>query len=312
MASKLNSETATQKILKISVTLLTCFVIIQLFVGFLTRSQTIIADGISGSTGVITTFISLIIVKFIARKNAEKYPYGKETLESFIGIVNYVLMLIIVVIIIADNVQVILAGGNDEVHVISVILFGILSTIFNIGVFKYLKELGKDSLTPIVEAELVGWQFSVIISIGVVVGFSLSWIMDLTPFSVYTSYVDPVLAVFLMLCFATTPLFEIKNCLKELMQATPSDEIIVIVTKKIEEIDQDYDFINKVLRLGKSGGEIRIEVDYVIKKESVLDSIDEQDQLRSQLTNKFLELPYGKWVNINFTSDPKWTKHTLV
>ena len=311
MTNIMASKNIAQKILKISITLLTIFVIIQLSVGFLTRSQTVIADGISGLTGVITTFFSLAIIKFISKSDTKKYPFGKEGLEPFVGIVNYILMLFIVVIIILENIQLVMSGGNDSVYIIPVILFGFFSAIFNIFVYRYLKSLAKGNLTPITEAELVGWQFSVVIAIGVVIGFSFSWILSMTPLSAYTPYVDPILAIILMLVFATNPLFEIKNCLKELMQASPSEEIITTITNKIKKIDHDYDFVYRVLNVGKMGSKIRIEVNYLIKTDSMLSIIHEQDQLRNQIAEIFVELPYEKWVNINFTSDTKWIEHVL-
>jgi predicted Co/Zn/Cd cation transporter (cation efflux family) len=308
MTKEMNSEAVTLKILKVSSSLLAAFTIVTIIVGLLASAQTILAEGISGLSAVITTLISIAVVKFIAKRNARKYPFGKEGLEPLIGIVNYCLMIFICVAIIADAVQMILAGGNHEIHVIPSILFGFFYVIFNMGGYGYLKSQMKDHATAIAELELVGWKFSVFTGIGMAVGFSLSWVLDMTPLSVFTPYIDPIMSIILMLLFVSTPLFEMKNCIKELMQARPSEEITSLIAATVKKINYGYVFSDKVLRLGKVGSKIRIEIDYVIEKGSTLDSISEQDRLRSQLTQAFAELPYGKWINVNFTSDIKWTE----
>lgn len=305
----MNSETVAQKILKISIAVSIGFLTIQLIVAFLTRSQMLLADGISASIGTIATCFTLGILKFIAKRDDKRYPFGKETLEPFIGIINYIILSVIIVIIIIDNVQMVRAGGNDSVYVTAVILFGIFAVIFNIGGYKYLKSLAKDHLTPTIEVVLVGWKFSAIVAVGIVLGFSFSWALDMTGFSDFTPYIDPILAIVFMSIFAWTPIIEIRNCMRELMQARPSSEVITTVTGEIEKIDQDYDFSDKFLRLGKVGSKIMIEIDYVIEKNSKLDCISEQDQLRSRLSQGLVELPYKKWLNINFTSDVKWADH---
>ncbi|MCL1882563.1 MAG: cation diffusion facilitator family transporter [Defluviitaleaceae bacterium] len=305
----MTSTIATQKLVKISLVVSTGFLIFQLIIGLLANSQAILADGISTLIGTIVACFNLALLSFIGKRNTKKYPFGKETLEPFIGIANQILMFIIAVTIIIDNVQVIIAGGNDEVHITAVILFGVLSTVFNFFGYRYFKKQAKRYPTPTAKVLVVGWQFSTIVGIGLVVGFSASWILNMTTVSPFTVYIDPALAIMLMLIFAISPITEMKKCFMELMQAVPSEETVNIITQKVEEVNQEYDFIEKIMRLGKVGGKIIIEIDYVIDKDSRLNCVSEQDKLRISLTQTFAELDYGKWVNINFTGDIILTEH---
>jgi len=304
-------DSVERKVLKNSFSFLVAQAIITIVVGFLVSAQTILAEGISSLVALITTSISIFIVKFISKRNEKKYPFGKESLEPFVGVINYCLMLFICIMVIIDAIQVIASGGNDEIHITSSILFGVFYVMFTSAIYIYLKSLIKSHTTPISELEVVGWKFSIFTSIGMVLGFSLSWVLNLIGLYTLTAYVDPILAIILMLVFASTPILELKSSMLELMQARPSEEITDTITRAIENADRDYDFVDKVLRFGKIGNLLRIEIDYVIEKSSGLDSIAEQDKLRKVLTQACDDLFYEKWINIGFTSEVYQTKHML-
>ena len=305
------TETLTQKMLAINVAIVVTYAIIAVATGIMVSSQTILAEGISNLGSAPIAILNLFVIKFIAKRNAKKYPFGKETLEPFVGIPNNCFLLLICITIIVNSVQMLLAGGNDEIQVLSSILFGVFSVVFNACVYAYFKSLAKKNPSPLVMATVIAWKFSVMVGIGIVLGFSLSWVLSLTPFGEITPYIDPALAIVLMLVFASSPIVGIRDCMRELMQTTPPDDVSNAIAEKIEQINIDYYFSNTVLRLGKVGNKVIVEADYVIKEDSQLGSLLEQDRLRSRFAQAFAELPYKIWLNVNFTSETKWTEHIL-
>ena len=307
----MNTHNATQKMLTINVALTLAYSIIAAITGIMVASQTILAEGISNLGAVPLAVLNIFVVKFIAKQNVRKYPFGKDTLEPFVGIPSNCFLLVICVMIIVNSVQMLLAGGNDEVQVTSSILFGIFSFVYNTGVYRYYKSLAKNNPSPIVTVTLVAWKFSATVGLGIVLGFSLSWILSLTPLNALTSYIDPALAVILMLVFASSPILGIRDCIKELMQTSLPNDMASDITERIEKINDDYDFSDRVLRLAKVGSKIIVEVDYVLKENSQLDSVSEQDRLRGRFAQAFTELPYKIWMNVNFTNEAKWTEHII-
>jgi len=308
----MNTENSTQKMLTINVALTFAYSIIAVITGIMVASQTILAEGISNLGAVPLALLNIIVVKFIAKQNAGRYPFGKDTLEPFVGIPSNCFLLVICITIIVNSVQMLLAGGNDEVRVTSSILFGVFSFVYNTGVYRYYKSLAKDNPSPIVIVTLVAWKFSATVGLGIVLGFGLSWVLSLTPLNALTAYIDPALAVILMLVFASSPIVGIRDCVKELMQTNLPNDMAGDITERIERINNDYDFSDRVLRLAKVGSKIIVEVDYVLKENSQLDSVSEQDLLRGRFAQAFAELPYKIWMNVNFTSEAKWTEHVII
>ena len=304
-------NTLTQKMLTINVAIVLTYSIIALVTGVLVSSQTILAEGISNLGAAPIAILNILIIKFIDKRNVKKYPFGKETLEPFVGIPNNIFLLLVSVMIIINSMQMIFSGGNEEIQLTSSILFGIFSIIFNTCVFTYFKSLSKKNPSPLVMATVLACKFSVMVGIGIVLGFSITWVLQLTPLSGITPFIDPALAITLMMIFALSPILGIRDCMKELMQTSPPDDIANVIVERIEKINSDYDFCDKVLRLGKVGNKVIVEIDYVLEDGSSLDSVSVQDQLRSSLAKAFSELDYKIWLNVNFTSDITWTEHIL-
>ena len=306
------TEALTQRMLTINVAIVFVYSIIALVTGILVSSQTILAEGISNLGAAPIAILNILVIKFIDKRNTKKYPFGKETLEPFVGIPNNIFLLLVAVMIILNSVQMLFTGGNKEIQLTSSILFGCFSIVYNVCVFTYFKTLAKKNPSPLVMATVLAWKFSVMVGIGIVLGFSLTWLLNLTPLRLITPYIDPALAIALMLLFALSPIFGLRDCMRELMQTNPPDDIIDELTVRIEKINADFNVTDMILRLGKVGNKVIVEIDYVVSEDSPLDSLSEQDHLRSRFAQAFSELDYKIWLNISFTADIRWTEHILV
>ena len=307
MTSRNNFDIINKKVLKSSVLLTIAYTIMALIIGFLTSSQVILFDGIFNLTGVALTYLSIFAMKFINKRDSWNYPFGKETFEPFIAITQYFIILYICITTITAAARVIIDGGH-VVNVVSGILYGLIATGFNIAAYMYLKFLTKNHLTPIAQVEIDQWKFSCLLSIGILIGFSISWILGKTALAAYSSYADPALTILITLIFGKTAILAIKGCVRELLMAKPSEEIVEIINKKLEIVNGSFGLFNHVLRLGKVGGKLIIEIGYVIEKGSKMDAIQMQDTLRKELTQQLEDIPYEKWVNVTFTGDIKWAE----
>ena len=308
---KTHIEKTTQKALLLNISFVATHSLIALIVAFGVSSQTILAEGITDLGAIPLAVLNIIIIKFIDKKDTKKYPFGKETLEPFVGIPNNAFLLVLSILIIIDNVQMIFAGGNHEIHLPSSIMFGAFSVIYNGIIYHYFKSVSKKNPSPIVIATLIAWKLSFMVGISIILGFSVTWALSMSPISKIAPFIDPILAIILMVFFALSPITGIRDCMRELMQTKPAEDITNAITEKIEYIIDEYEILDSALRLGKVGNKVIVEIDYVIKEDTRLDSLVEQDLLRNSLAQIFTELDYKIWLNVSFTSDKKWTEHIL-
>jgi len=307
MTPQSNFNEINNTVLKRSVLFIIAYTVMALIVGFLTSSQVILFDGIFNLAGVALTYLSIFAIKFINKRDSWNYPFGKETFEPFIAVTQYFIILYICITTVISAVRVILDGGH-AVNIIYGVLYGFLTAVFSIAVYIYLKSITKNRLTAITQVELDQWRFGCLLSIGILIGFSISWILDKSVLAKYSYYADPALTILMTLIFGKTAIFAIRGCVRELLMAKPADEIVESINKKLEAVNSDYGLSDHVLRLGKIGGKLIIEIGYVIEKNSKMDSIQMQDRLRKELVEQLAVIPYEKWINITFTGDIRWAE----
>jgi len=84
---------------------------------------------------------------------------------------------------------------SRSIDIISGILYGVFTAIFNLSVFIYLKILTKHRLTLIKEGELVQWKFGYLLSARILSGLSAAWLLEKMPFII----IDPVMTVIITL-----------------------------------------------------------------------------------------------------------------
>ena len=303
-------EAVNQKAVKTSIICGFIIATIGITVGSILSSQVILFSAITSLIGSIITFIPLAILKFIKKRELHKYPFGKETLEPFIATTQYFPLFIICIYNIFTAIQVIMNGGNT-VSVTSGTLYGFFITVLKVGVCIFLTHLTKRKSSAIAEAEVMGWKFESAIGTGILLGFGIAWLLNTLSFVAAIPYVDPILTLIISLILIAVTLIAFMDCIKELMQARPPEAIASDITDKIEKADKGFECSDKVVRLGKVGSKIIIEIDYVIQSGSKLDSVLEQDQLRHHFTGIFSELPYRIWLNISFTNDMRLTEHII-
>ena len=294
------SEVVNGKVLRGSAIFTCVFTIVALTVGFLTSSQVILFDGVFNLVGLALTYLSIVSLRFISKRDELNYPFGKATFEPFIAIVQYCIILYICITNIATAIQVIISGGH-AISIASGILYGVFSVAFNVSVYVYLRHLTKHQTSAIAEVEIDQWKFSCLLGIGILVGFGVSFGFGSIGLTGFTPYVDPILTVIITLLFGRTAFLAMKGCVRELLLAAPGDDVRDVITDKIAGIDYEYDFLDKVLRLGKVGNKLIVELDYVIECDSKLDSILVQDELRNRLMASFGELRYESWLNVAFS-----------
>lgn len=280
---------------------------VALIVGFLSASQVILFDGIFMFIGAVLTYFSVLSVRFINREDLKNYPFGKAAFEPFIVIVQYTVILMISATNMVLAVMAILENGTVT-DIGFGVLYGVISMVLCFAAYMYLKHLKRRRVSAIEEVELQQWKYSLLFSIGVTVGFAAAWVLLHTPLAYYARFADPILAIIITLVFIKTAVKSIYNCVKELLMASPSPELRAQITELVNCVSVEYPFSNMVLRLGKAGGQLIVEIDYVIEAGSELDCVRTQDALRRELADELEDLLYEPWFNVTFTGDIKWTE----
>ena len=293
------------KILKISMVGALFFALFGIAWGWTAQSEMIIFDGLYSFISLALTMLSLYINNFIAKKELDKYPFGKYILEPLVISFKSLIIGGMCLYSLIGAIQDVVHGGNT-VEYGSALIYSIVSVIGCGGVYIFMKKKGDKISSELIKVEASQWLMDTLLSIGVLVGFVIAMILRNTRFSGLNVYIDPMMVIMVSVVFIKMPVQSFINAFKEILCVKADDEINDDIYLIVKEIEKEYKFEDSISRVSKIGGELRIEIDFIYNEESKLKDLDQMDCVREKVYDAIKHIDYNKWLNVSFTGDKKW------
>lgn len=293
------------KILKISMVGALFFALFGIAWGWALDSDMIIFDGLYSFISLALTMLSLYINNFIAKKELDKYPFGKYILEPLVISFKSLIIGGMCLYSLIGAIQDVVHGGNT-VEYGSALIYSIVSVIGCGGVYIFMKKKGDKISSELIKVEASQWLMDTLLSIGVLVGFVIAMILRNTRFSGLNVYIDPMMVIMVSVVFIKMPVQSFINAFKEILCVKADDEINDDIYLIVKEIEKEYKFEDSISRVSKIGGELRIEIDFIYNEESKLKDLDQMDCVREEVYDAIKHIDYNKWLNVSFTGDKKW------
>ena len=293
------------KILKISMVGALFFALFGIAWGWTVQSEMIIFDGLYSFISLALTMLSLYINNFMAKKELDKYPFGKYILEPLVISLKSLIIGGMCLYSLIGAIQDIVNGGNS-VEYGSALIYSIVSVVGCGGVYIFMKKKGEKISSEMVKVEASQWLMDTLLSIGVLVGFVIAMILRNTRFAWLNVYIDPMMVIMISVVFIKMPIQSFINSFKEILCVKANDEINDDIYFIVKEIEKEYKFEDSISRVSKIGGELRIEIDFIYNEESKLKDLDQMDCVREKVYDAIKHIDYNKWLNVSFTGDKKW------
>ena len=293
------------KILKLSVIGALFFALFGIAWGWAIDSDMIIFDGIYSFVSLILSMGSLFINNYIAKKDYERFPFGKSILEPLIISVKSLIILLMCLYSLRDALKVIASGGNTVQYDLALI-YSIVSVV-GCGIitrFMIIKE--KKISSELIKSESNQWLMDTVLSGAVLVGFLIAIVLSNTKFNYINPYIDPIMTVVVSILFLKLPIVTFINSFKELIWVKADDTINDDIYVLVKEIEEEYNFEDSIARVSKIGRELRIEIDFIYNDKSKFKELDQMDSVREEINEAIKHINYKKWLNVSFTGDKKW------
>ena len=198
----------------------------------------IIFDGLYSFISLALTMLSLYINNFIAKKELDKYPFGKYILEPLVISFKSLIIGGMCLYSLIGAIQDVVHGGNT-VEYGSALIYSIVSVIGCGGVYIFMKKKGDKISSELIKVEASQWLMDTLLSIGVLVGFVIAMILRNTRFSGLNVYIDPMMVIMVSVVFIKMPVQSFINAFKEILCVKADDEInddIYLIVKFILSI----------------------------------------------------------------------------
>ncbi|MGF1765192.1 cation diffusion facilitator family transporter [Aliivibrio kagoshimensis] len=271
--------------------------------GIYASSGMIIFDGIYSLISVGLSSLALVVLKQLeTSQEDDRFPFGKAHFEPLL-IIFKSLMLIGMCSYSAINSFGELFSGGREVATGSALLYALFSTlaclVITMIIGKNNQKIGSDLLL----AEKNQWMGDTLLSIGVLVGFSVAYLLEGSAYNAVVPYADPAMVVLASTLFIIIPLKSFIAAAKEMVfyqSSHPNLETIEKTAQKIaDELHAEYK-----IRMVNIGRELSIEVNFLLAERQFL--VSEMDAIRNRIADQATAIDKEHWINVSFTQQKVW------
>lgn len=294
------------KILRFSAYGALFFAVLGIAWGWAIDSKMITFDGFYSFISLLLSLLAIEATKYINKKDAENFPFGKAVLEPLLVIFKSLVLLFMCTSSLISSIKQILSGGN-EVETSSALVYSLISSIGCIIVYLYMRKSSKNLNSEIVKSESNQWFMDALVSLGVLIGFIISLILINIGLGNLSKYIDPGMVILSSIIFLPIPINSIVESFKELISFNADESIYEEINSLVKEIEKDYSIRDSIARVAKIGRELKIEIDFILSKNSKIKSVDDMDKVREIIDNNTNHFKMEKRMNISFTNKRKWS-----
>ncbi|PSW14494.1 hypothetical protein C9J01_08665 [Photobacterium rosenbergii] len=295
-----------QRLIIISIAVTFFFSVFGIVWGILADSSMITFDGTYSLISVGLSGLSLIVLKLVAQSSESvnsKFPFGKAHFEPMLIVFKSLTLIGMCAYSSAGAVSDIISGGAP-VDPGPAILYAGISTVGCAIIAFLLRERNRQIGSAILEAEKNQWVGDLLLSLGVLAGFTAALLLKNTQWGVFVDYADPVMVLVASNLFIFLPLKSMLAAGKEMMLVKTNNELRIPIEIVAAEYAQRLNATYK-LRMVSIGRELNIELNFIMPPNDAL-TVKDMDTIRSDIAKVADTLKSKHWINVSFTSDPAW------
>lgn len=268
-----------QRTLKLSLIASGFFFVIALIFALLTQSGAILFDGIYSLISFSMAMLTLKVAKLVKRPDDDIFHFGYAAIEPTLNLFKSIIIITVCIYAVFGAINQLINGGNPTKYGIAAI-YGFISTIgcFLVSwvMFKRSKKINSD----LVRVDAKTWLVDGVLSGAILIGFLTAWWLVNSPWPQWAQIVDPVILVVLGLSALPIPVKIMLESLSEVIQKSPTSELIEKMENQLEKSLIDVKFSSIKFRVSKRGRGIYLLVHVIVDDKFASSSIVELDEIR--------------------------------
>ena len=253
------SERKEKTILRLSFVAGLAFALVELIFAIYSHSQSALTDAVYDASELVFIALLLFLTPLFHKPVSEKHPYGYFQLESIFLIVKGVMMLSVTLGVVVEVIESALSGGNP-VNDLQVSLFQLCLGTASVVIYIIMRRVNKNSSSPTVEAELMGWRLDIGYSLGMSLAFFASSFLVKTPLAVIAPYFDQIIAVLVMVFMLPESVKMLWSSVRDIFLFSPDEELVEQIKQICTESMEDYAFSPVFFDITRTGRHLWIAV----------------------------------------------------
>lgn len=253
------SERKEKTILRLSFAAGLAFALAELIFAIYSHSQSALTDAVYDASELVFIALLLFLTPLFHKPVSEKHPYGYFQLESIFLIVKGVMMLSVTLGVVVEVIESALSGGNP-VDDLQVSLFQLCLGAASVVIYIIMRGVNKNSSSPTVEAELLGWRLDIGYSLGMSLAFFASSFLVKTPLAFIAPYFDQIIAVLVMVFMLPESVKMLWSSVRDIFLFSPDEELVEQIKQICTESMEDYAFSPVFFDITRTGRHLWIAV----------------------------------------------------
>ena len=253
------SERKEKTILRLSFVAGLAFALAELIFAIYSHSQSALTDAVYDASELVFIALLLFLTPLFHKPVSEKHPYGYFQVESIFLIVKGVMMLSVTLGVVVEVIESALSGGNP-VNDLQVSLFQLCLGAASVVIYVIMRGVNKNSSSPTVEAELMGWRLDIGYSLGMSLAFFASSFLVKTPLAFIAPYFDQIIAVLVMVFMLPESVKMLWSSVRDIFLFSPDEELVEQIKQICTESMEDYAFSPVFFDITRTGRHLWVAV----------------------------------------------------
>ena len=253
------SERKEKTILRLSFVAGLAFALAELIFAIYSHSQSALTDAVYDASELVFIALLLFLTPLFHKPVSEKHPYGYFQVESIFLIVKGVMMLSVTLGVGVEVIESALSGGNP-VDDLQVSLFQLCLGVASVVIYVIMRGVNKNSSSPTVEAELLGWRLDIGYSLGMSLAFFASSFLVKTPLAFIAPYFDQIIAVLVMVFMLPESVKMLWSSVRDIFLFSPDEELVEQIKQICTESMENYAFSPVFFDITRTGRHLWIAV----------------------------------------------------
>lgn len=262
------SERKEKTILRLSFAAGLAFALAELIFAIYSHSQSALTDAVYDASELVFIALLLFLTPLFHKPVSEKHPYGYFQVESIFLIVKGVMMLSVTLGVGVEVIESALSGGNP-VDDLQVSLFQLCLGVASVVIYVIMRGVNKNSSSPTVEAELLGWRLDIGYSLGMSLAFFASSFLVKTPLAFIAPYFDQIIAVLVMVFMLPESVKMLWSSVRDIFLFSPDEELVEQIKQICTESMENYAFSPVFFDITRTGRHLWVAVYFKVSSDTL-------------------------------------------
>ena len=262
------SERKEKTILRLSFAAGLAFALAELIFAIYSHSQSALTDAVYDASELVFIALLLFLTPLFHKPVSEKHPYGYFQVESIFLIVKGVMMLSVTLGVGVEVIESALSGGNP-VDDLQVSLFQLCLGAASVVICVIMRGVNKNSSSPTVEAELLGWRLDIGYSLGMSLAFFASSFLVKTPLAFIAPYFDQIIAVLVMVFMLPESVKMLWSSVRDIFLFSPDEELVEQIKQTCTESLEHYAFSPVFFDITRTGRHLWVAVYFKVSSDTL-------------------------------------------